>query len=225
MRDSLVLGPKLYLILVFEPRSTFIKILHVILGIFWLTSLICFALNLPVSRWMLLFCAVCSLWYLPIGTTISLVLIVLLLKSQIAFPFVYLITKSMGIHSKADPKAEQAAITAAYDWLSLIDEAQYAESWDKASQNLKNSVSKTTWVQTMESFIKNTSVFSNPFGKNLSRELIAKHYYTSLPELPDGQYIVIKYKSSFENRTSALETINLILENDGKWRVFGYSME
>jgi hypothetical protein len=220
------LGPwsKIVTTLGFEPRSAFIKSLHVILGICWLTSLICFSLNLPVGRWMLLFCAVCSLWHFPVGTMISIVVIGFLLKSLMASPFVYIILKSMGIRSKSNPKAEQAAIIAANDWLLLIDGEKYAESWDKASQNIQNSVSKTTWVQTMESFIKNTSVISNPFGKNLSRELLAKGYYTSLPELPDGEYVVINFNSSFENRKSAIETITLMLESDGKWRVCSFFM-
>jgi len=66
----------------FDPRGTYIKSLHVILGLAWLVSLICFVMRLSAGWWMLLFCAVGSLWYLPIGTVVSIIQIVLLVLSQ-----------------------------------------------------------------------------------------------------------------------------------------------
>ncbi|NOX96543.1 MAG: DUF4019 domain-containing protein, partial [Nitrospirae bacterium] len=61
-----------------------------------------------------------------------------------------------------------------------------------------------------------------PLGKNISRELKSKRYRTSLPGAPDGKYVVIQFKSSFENKKSALETVTPMLDKDGKWRVSGY---
>src|SRR3990172_8443962 len=42
------------------------------------------------------------------------------------------------------------------------------------------------------------------------------------PGAPDGQYVVIQYETSFERKSSAIETITPIREKDGKWRVAGY---
>ena len=39
---------------------------------------------------------------------------------------------------------------------------------------------------------------------------------------PDGQYVVIQFTSSFENKKSAIETITPMLDPDGQWRVSGY---
>ena len=67
----------------FEPRSAFIKSLHLFLGIAWLVALLVFALR-PALGWrIVLCCAVASLWYLPIGTVVSIIVIGLVLALRI----------------------------------------------------------------------------------------------------------------------------------------------
>jgi hypothetical protein len=67
----------------FEPRSTFIKCLHLFLGIAWLVALIVFVMRPASGWWVILGCAAASLWYLPVGTFMSIVIIALLLTPQI----------------------------------------------------------------------------------------------------------------------------------------------
>jgi hypothetical protein len=62
-----------------EPRSTLMKSIHLILGIAWLVVMVGFALQLPWAHTGMLVCAVLGLWYLPFGTLLSIVQIVLLL--------------------------------------------------------------------------------------------------------------------------------------------------
>ena len=50
----------------------------------------------------------------------------------------------------------------------------------------------------------------------------SKQYATSLPGAPDGQYVVIQYKTAFENKKAGVETITPMLDKDKKWRVSGY---
>jgi len=123
-----------------------------------------------------------------------------------------------GCNSASNPKAETAAITAAKSWLSLVDAEKYDESWDEAAQFFKDAVQKEQWIQAMQSGRK-------PFGKNTSRELKSKRYRTALPGAPDGEYVVIQFKASFENKKSAIETITPMLDKDGQWRVSGYFMK
>jgi hypothetical protein len=47
-------------------------------------------------------------------------------------------------------------------------------------------------------------------------------YRTSLPGAPDGQYVVIKFNTWFENKKSAIETVTPKMDKDGMWRVSGY---
>ena len=120
-----------------------------------------------------------------------------------------------GCSSAGNPQAEAAAVAAAKAWVSLVDGEKYAESWDEAAQPFKGSVSREKWVQTLQAARK-------PYGKNVSRDLESRHYRTSLPGAPDGKYVVIQFKTSFENKKSSIETITPMLDKDGKWRVSGY---
>ena len=61
-----------------------------------------------------------------------------------------------------------------------------------------------------------------PLGKVKSRTLLSKQYTTNLPGAPDGQYVVIQYKTAFEKKAAAVETVTPMLDKDKKWRVSGY---
>jgi hypothetical protein len=61
-----------------EPRSTLMKAVHVVIGGIWLIVAAAFARR---ARWAwrgMIACAVLTLWYLPFGTLLSAVQIVLL---------------------------------------------------------------------------------------------------------------------------------------------------
>ncbi len=74
------LGPwsKLVSAVGIDPRSTLMKSIHLGLGSAWLVVIVCFALRLPWAWWGMLVCAVASLWYLPFGTLLSVIQIILL---------------------------------------------------------------------------------------------------------------------------------------------------
>jgi hypothetical protein len=68
------------------PRSTLMKSIHLILGIAWLVVLVCFAFRLPWAWSGMIVCAVLGLWYLPFGTVLSTLQIVLLLLPALRSP-------------------------------------------------------------------------------------------------------------------------------------------
>jgi hypothetical protein len=119
------------------------------------------------------------------------------------------------VHAVADEAMEQKAVTAAKAWLALIDSGDYEKSWNTAAAYFQNAVAQQQWQQSLTAARK-------PLGQVVSRQLKAKHYTTSLPAAPDGQYVVIQYETSFENKKSAVETITPMLNADGQWRVAGY---
>jgi hypothetical protein len=61
-----------------EPRSTLMKSIHLALGLAWLVVTVCFVLRLPWAWSGMVTCAALGLWYLPFGTLLSIVQIVLL---------------------------------------------------------------------------------------------------------------------------------------------------
>ena len=112
-------------------------------------------------------------------------------------------------------EAEKQALAAAESWLALVDDGKYGESWDAAAEYLKNAVSK-------DDFVKSLNAARKPLGKLKSREVKSEEYRTSLPGAPDGKYVVIQFKTSLENKKSAIETVTPMLDKDKKWRVSGY---
>ena len=115
----------------------------------------------------------------------------------------------------ADAAAEKAAPPAAQSWLALVDSEKYKESWDQAASFFKQAVTPAQW----ESAVKTAS---GPLGRVKSRQLQSAEYRRSLPGAPDGDYVVIQYATSFENKKSAVETITPMKDKDGVWRVSGY---
>jgi hypothetical protein len=116
---------------------------------------------------------------------------------------------------KSNPVAEEAALKAAEEWLSIVDNGQHAESWQQASEYFKSAMKMEDWERAMRSV-------RAPFGAVKSRAVKSKQFRTVMPGAPDGQYVVIQFKTSFENKASAVETITPMLEKDGSWRVSGY---
>lgn len=127
----------------------------------------------------------------------------------------YLLVFETGREAAEGNKAEKQALAAAESWLALVDDGKYGESWDAAAEYLKNAVGK-------EAFEKSLNAARKPLGKLKSREAKSKKYLTNLPGAPDGQYVVIQFKTSLENKNSAIETVTPMLDKDKKWRVSGY---
>ena len=113
---------------------------------------------------------------------------------------------------------EQAARTAAEQWLALVDGAKYPESWDSVAGYFKEAVSKRKWRSTIAEIRK-------PLGQVLSRRLKSAEYTKELPGAPEGEYVVLKFDVAFEKKASAVETVTTLLGQDLLWRVSGYAVK
>ncbi len=110
---------------------------------------------------------------------------------------------------------EVAAVSSAEKWLCMVDGGKYSESWNEAAEFFRNAIKREQWEQTLLAVRK-------PLGKCITRKLKSKTYKTSLPGAPDGEYLVILFETSFENKKSAAETVTPMMDKDGEWRVSGY---
>lgn len=97
----------------------------------------------------------------------------------------------------------------------MVDGQEYSRSWEQTAECFRNIVSKDNWQKSLQAI-------RVPLGKMVTREVKSKRYITSAPGARDGQYVIIQYNTSFENKKSAIKTVTPMLEKDGKWRVFGY---
>jgi len=117
--------------------------------------------------------------------------------------------------TKQDHEKISAAQKSANVWMALIDEGQYGKSWDESASLFQKAVNKSEWE-------KKLSCVREPLGKLVFRNIKSSRYFKSLPGAPDGEYVVIRYKTSYENKKKAIETVTPMLDKDGKWRVSGY---
>ncbi len=120
-----------------------------------------------------------------------------------------------GCQSQSNSEVENAAIEAAKSWLALVDSSKYEDSWKESATFFQGVVSKDNWVKSMQSV-------RAPLGNLISREVKSKEYHSTLPGAPDGEYVVIQFNTSFENKKSAIETVTPMLDKDNEWRVSGY---
>ncbi len=60
-----------------------------------------------------------------------------------------------------------------------------------------------------------------PFGAVISRDIKVAKFSTSLPGVPDGEYVTIQSATSFEKKAEAVETVTMVRIED-EWQVAGY---
>jgi hypothetical protein len=117
--------------------------------------------------------------------------------------------------ARADSGKWQAAASAARGWLSLIDNGNYARSWKEASAYFQGAIDEEGWKASLTGVRK-------PLGRLISRKLQTAKNVTVLPGAPDGQYVVMQFKTLFGNKKTAIETVTFMLDKDEKWRAAGY---
>ena len=107
------------------------------------------------------------------------------------------------------------ARAAADMWLTLVDQQQYGESWKAAAASFKAAVTEARWQEAAQRA-------RGPLGAFTSRSLKSSTSATSLPGAPDGEYVVMQFNAAFEHKAAAVETVTVVHEPDGAWRVVGY---
>jgi Protein of unknown function (DUF4019) len=110
--------------------------------------------------------------------------------------------------------AEDKARFAAEQWIVLVDDGQYDQSWTEASKTFQSATTKEDWS-------KKAQADRTFMGSKLARKLKEVKPVNAVKGLPSGQYIQVKYQSSYTNKKQALETVVAVNE-DGNWRVAAY---
>jgi hypothetical protein len=116
---------------------------------------------------------------------------------------------------RGEDSGEKAAQEATRSWLALVDSGKYAESWKQAASYFQKAVTLEQW----QTAVGNAR---SPLGEFRSRQLKSSQSATTLPGAPDGDYVVMQYDTTFENKKSAVETVTAMKDKDGSFRVAGY---
>lgn len=112
------------------------------------------------------------------------------------------------------PRATTAQ-AAARDWLVLTDHGDAQASWKAAGKKFHATLSRSGWAEALK---KERA----PLGAMKRRTTVKTKLQKTFPGLPDADYALIAYTTSFANKADAHETLTLELEADGEWRVVGY---
>ncbi|HEX2011734.1 MAG TPA: DUF4019 domain-containing protein [Roseateles sp.] len=114
---------------------------------------------------------------------------------------------------RSEPVAQAQA--AAQQWLLLVDAGRYADSWDEAAQPFRDALAKPQWERSLASL-------RSPLGAVIQRTLISAMLAQNPPGAPTGESVIVQFRTDFEHRNGATETVAPLLERDGRWRVSGY---
>lgn len=107
--------------------------------------------------------------------------------------------------------------TAATQWLAVVDNGNYALSWQQSDAFFKENVSQDLWVSKL-------GEVRTPLGDAESREQVNRKTFDSLPQLPKGEYVLLQFNTDFANRPESTETVTL-KKSDQQWLVIGYFIQ
>ena len=98
----------------------------------------------------------------------------------------------------------------ARQWLVLVDDKNYAQSWSEAGKAFQNR-------QKVEAWAANANARRAPLGAVASRSLKSI-------DLGRNNIAVIRYDTVFARKAAAVETVTLAFEN-GSWSVTDYAVD
>jgi hypothetical protein len=113
-----------------------------------------------------------------------------------------------------DPR-ESTVGAAARDWLALIDKGDYDASWKAAGAKFRAAMSTQQWGTAVGGV-------RAPLGSVKQRSSVRTAFTREFQGVPEGDYALVNYRTSFEKRDDSDETVTLERESDGQWRVIGY---
>lgn len=108
--------------------------------------------------------------------------------------------------------------TVVEQWLAHLDHHEYQQSWHTAAPYLQRAIPAPQWTQTLVAH-------REPFGKVIQRQHSMTEYKGTLPGVPNGQYAIAHFLTSFEKKDQALETVVMTLESNGAWKAIGYTIK
>ena len=111
----------------------------------------------------------------------------------------------------------ETEIAPATSWLEVVDSGKYANSWQQAGAFFQENVPQALWVSKLQQV-------RTPLGAVQSREGISRQVLNSIPQLPDGEYVILEFQTDFENKANSIETVTL-KKSAEQWQVIGYFIQ
>ena len=129
---------------------------------------------------------------------------------RLIFTVTLIICTSMIAHA-----GDREAMTAAEEWLALVDAGDYNQSWLTANKTLKEQSEKDDWANYLKAI-------REPLGKIISRKVTRSRTVSQIQRMPEGEYFQVQFEVKFVNK-SGMERMTVAKEGGG-WKVAGYMM-
>jgi DNA-binding CsgD family transcriptional regulator len=121
-------------------------------------------------------------------------------------------TPVLSAAAAAEP-TEAAAAQAAENFLKLVDESRWADSYAATGGQFRQ-------LNTLERWTEVSKKVRPPLGKLLTRNIVGNEF---VPAPPEG-YRLIKFRSAYASGATQTESVSLAWE-DGAWKVAGITVE
>ena len=108
-----------------------------------------------------------------------------------------------------------AAQAAARGWLARLDADDAGACWDQSSAAFRKAVTRDKWISDLKTL-------RDTVGPVRQRDAGDARFTRSLPGAPPASYVLIQNSVSFEKRPAGIETVTMVREEDGNWRLAGY---
>jgi hypothetical protein len=131
---------------------------------------------------------------------------------------VWLTMALAGSYSGAAAQHDPAAWQAAAEWLGLLDNHKYAESWNEAARVFQAGV-------TLEAWPRQAAALWDPSGNPTSRQLVDMHEVTDPAGVPPGSYTELRFECDCTLSGTIEEVILMVREGARGWRVASYRVE
>ena len=114
-----------------------------------------------------------------------------------------------------EKQAILAATRDAEDWLTLLDEREYARAWAEASEFLRD-------ADVEQAGLGRVDTAQRRDGKLILRKAKAVKFHKTLPKLAGGPYVTIDFVTNYESKKSTEESLTLV-QGEPRWRVASFS--
>ena len=121
------------------------------------------------------------------------------------------------LNETPDKEKAEKATAVAMEFLQLVDDEKYAESWQSAAVLMREQVTQEDWVEKLTM----ARVLSGALVERAEKSVT---YSTSAKDSPEGEYISLTFASKYEKAESVSEYVTVMLE-EGHWRVAGYFIQ
>ena len=115
-----------------------------------------------------------------------------------------------------DPRATEAQ-QAARAWLLVADKLYADASYRAADTKFRSVLTPERWRDAVRTV-------RTPLGAMVQRSGIKTEFATKLKDQPDGEYVLITFRTAFEKKPVSRELVS-VERVQGRWQVVGYVIQ